>query len=121
MGKEAVMIWYVDEFDQSAKNLTLFSLDNSEYMRNSDFSPSRFEAQEDACNLISGKKTRDNVENVVGLMTTAGRNGCEVLVSLSQDPGKLLTAMHKIKLGGEADLVRSIQIARVCPRATGLD
>jgi 26S proteasome regulatory subunit N10 len=84
-------------------------------MRNSDFSPSRFEAQEDACNLISGKKTRDNVENVVGLMTTAGKHGTpEVLVSLSQDPGKLLTAMHKIKLGGEADLVSSIQIARVC-------
>lgn len=94
----------------------MICLDNSEYMRNSDFSPSRFEAQEDACNLISGKKTRDNVENVVGLMTTAGRNGCEVLVSLSQDPGKLLTAMHKIKLGGEADLVTSIQIARLALR-----
>lgn len=113
------MIWYVAEFNESAKSHSL-SLDNSEYMRNSDFSPSRFEAQEDACNLISGKKTRDNVENVVGLMTTAGRNGCEVLVSLSQDPGKLLTAMHKIKLGGEADLVTSIQIARVCMRENRL-
>jgi 26S proteasome regulatory subunit N10 len=88
-------------------------VDNSEWMRNSDFSPSRFEAQEDACNLISGKKTRDNLENVVGLMTSAGKKGCEVHVSLSPDPGKLLTAMHKIKLGGEADLVSAIQIARV--------
>jgi 26S proteasome regulatory subunit N10 len=94
----------------------MICVDNSEWMRNSDFSPSRFEAQEDACNLISGTKTRQNLENVVGLMTTAGKKGCEVHVSLSQDPGKLLTAMHKIKLGGEADLLSSIQIARLALR-----
>jgi len=51
----------------------MICVDNSEWMRNSDFSPSRFEAQEDACNLISGTKTRQNLENVVGLMTTAGK------------------------------------------------
>jgi len=81
----------------------------------SDFSPTRYEAQEDACNLISGTKTRQNVENVVGLLTTAGKK-VEVHVSLSQDLGKLLQAMHKIKIGGQADLLSAIQIARLALR-----
>jgi 26S proteasome regulatory subunit N10 len=66
--------------------------------------------------MISGKKMNQNVENVVGLMTTAGKKGCEVHVSLSQDPGKLLTAMHKIKIAGESDLLSAIQIARLALR-----
>jgi len=94
----------------------MICIDNSEWMRNSDFSPTRFEAQEDACNMISGKKTTQNVENVIGLITTAGRKGCEVHVSLTQDPGKLLQAMHKIKLGGEADVLQAVQIARLALR-----
>jgi 26S proteasome regulatory subunit N10 len=94
----------------------MICIDNSEWMRNSDFSPTRFEAQEDACNMISGKKTTQNVENVVGLITTAGKKGCEVHVSLTQDPGKLLQAMHKIKLGGEADVLQAVQIARLALR-----
>jgi len=94
----------------------MICMDNSEWMRNSDFSPSRFEAQEDCVNMISGKKINQNVENVVGLMTTAGKKGCEVHVSLSQDPGKLLTAMHKIRIGGESDLLSAIQIARLALR-----
>jgi 26S proteasome regulatory subunit N10 len=94
----------------------MICIDNSEWMRNSDFSPTRFEAQEDACNMISGKKTTQNVENVIGLITTAGKKGCEVHVSLTQDPGKLLQAMHKIKLGGEADVLQAVQIARLALR-----
>jgi len=49
-------------------------------------------------------------------MTTAGKKGPEVHVSLSQDPGKLLTAMHKMKLAGEADLTTAIQVARLALR-----
>lgn len=54
-------------------------------MRNSDFSPSRFEAQEDACNMISGAKTRQNLENVVGLMTTAGKKGYDFFLFSKTD------------------------------------
>jgi 26S proteasome regulatory subunit N10 len=52
---------------------------------------------------------------VVGLLTTAGKK-VEVHVSLSQDLGKLLQAMHKIRIGGKADLLSSIQIARLALR-----
>ena len=36
---------------------TYLCVDNSDYMRNGDFAPSRMEAQQDAVNLLAGAKT----------------------------------------------------------------
>lgn len=36
----------------------MICVDNSEWMRNGDYSPSRFQAQADAVNLICGAKTQ---------------------------------------------------------------
>lgn len=47
------------------------SVDNSEYMRNGDFLPTRLQAQQDAVNIICHSKTRSNPENNVGLITMA--------------------------------------------------
>ena len=47
------------------------SVDNSEWMRNGDFIPSRLQAQQDAVNVVCRMKTRQNVENTIGLMTLA--------------------------------------------------
>jgi len=73
---EATIIWCV-LFSQvgppHVSSIRICSIDNSEHMRNGDFSPSRFEAQQDACNLICGKKTSANMENAVGLIATAGK------------------------------------------------
>ena len=46
----------------------LFSVDNSDYMRNGDFVPTRLQAQQDAVNLVCHSKTRSNPENNVGLI-----------------------------------------------------
>jgi 26S proteasome regulatory subunit N10 len=46
----------------------LFSVDNSDYMRNGDFLPTRLQAQQDAVNLVCHSKTRSNPENNVGLI-----------------------------------------------------
>lgn len=48
------------------------SLDNSEWMRNGDYVPSRLEAQHDATNLLCGTKTQSNPESTVGILTMAG-------------------------------------------------
>ena len=48
------------------------SLDNSEWMRNGDYSPSRYDAQFDAVNMLASAHTRDSPENTVGVMSTAG-------------------------------------------------
>jgi hypothetical protein len=45
------------------------SVDNSDYMRNGDFVPTRLQAQQDAVNMICHSKTRSNPENNVGLLT----------------------------------------------------
>jgi len=87
-------------------------VDNSDYMRNGDFAPSRMEAQLDAVNLLSGAKTQSNPENTVGLLATAGR-GVEVQVALTADIGKILSLSHGIKVGGLANLSAGIQVAQL--------
>uniref|UniRef100_A0A8C7H7F0 Proteasome 26S subunit ubiquitin receptor, non-ATPase 4 n=1 Tax=Oncorhynchus kisutch TaxID=8019 RepID=A0A8C7H7F0_ONCKI len=47
------------------------SVDNSEYMRNGDFLPTRLQAQQDAVNIVCHSKTRANPENNVGLISMA--------------------------------------------------
>eukprot|EP01123_Difflugia_compressa_P005905 TRINITY_DN1801_c0_g1_i1.p1 TRINITY_DN1801_c0_g1~~TRINITY_DN1801_c0_g1_i1.p1 ORF type:complete len:426 (+),score=122.63 TRINITY_DN1801_c0_g1_i1:27-1280(+) len=94
---------------------TVICIDNSEWMRNGDFSPSRFEAQQDACISICGSKTRQNPENSVGLIASAGR-AVEVCVPLTQDLGKLIAALHKVKLSGESDVVSAIRVAQLALR-----
>lgn len=54
---------------------TMMVIDNSEYMRNGDYHPTRFEAQADAVNTVFRTKIDSNPENTVGIMTMAGK-GC---------------------------------------------
>lgn len=65
----ALRIYLVDSI---CRNHTDLRLDNSEFMRNGDYTPTRFEAQVDAINLIFTAKTQSNPENTVGLMTMGG-------------------------------------------------
>ncbi|CAG8595508.1 5550_t:CDS:2 [Paraglomus brasilianum] len=91
---------------------TMIVLDNSEWMRNGDYMPTRMEAQNDAVNLIFASKTQLHPENTVGLMTMAGK-GPEVLVTPTADIGKILAAMHKTKIGGKASITTGIQVAQL--------
>lgn len=87
-------------------------IDNSEWMRNGDFIPSRAQAQADAVNLLFNVKTQSNPENTVGLMTMAGKNP-EILVTLTTEIGKIYSAMHHVKISGKANLATGIQIAQL--------
>nr|AFK33488.1 unknown [Lotus japonicus] len=91
---------------------TMICIDNSEWMRNGDYNPSRFQAQADAVNLICGAKTQSNPENTVGVLTMAGK-GVRVLVTPTSDLGKILACMHGLKIGGEMNLAAGIQIAQL--------
>lgn len=95
---------------------TVICLDNSEWMRNGDYIPSRFEAQQDAVNLICAAKTQSNPESCVSVMTMAqSKNGirAEVLVTLSQDLGKILSSVQLLKIGGEVDFSAAMQVAQL--------
>lgn len=57
-------------------SLRTVSLDNSEWMRNGDYIPSRLDAQQDAAHLICSTKCQSNVENSVAVMTMGGLSYC---------------------------------------------
>ncbi|KAK9365460.1 hypothetical protein V1509DRAFT_632999 [Lipomyces kononenkoae] len=89
---------------------TMIVIDNSEFMRNGDYTPSRYEAQSDAVNVVFSAKIGSNPESAVGLMTMAGR-APEVLVSLTTDFGKVLASMVQTKIHGAAHATTAIQVA----------
>ncbi|KAG1360964.1 26S proteasome non-ATPase regulatory subunit 4 [Cocos nucifera] len=91
---------------------TMICIDNSEWMRNGDYSPTRFQAQVDAVNLICGAKTQSNPENTVGILTMAGK-GVRVLVTPTSDLGKILACMHGLDIGGEMNMTSGIQVAQL--------
>lgn len=51
---------------------TVIILDNSEWMRNGDYLPTRLEAQNDAVQLLCNAKRQANVENAVALVSMGG-------------------------------------------------
>lgn len=94
----------------------MICLDNSEWMRNGDFSPSRFQAQADAVNLICGAKTQVRVlglfsevfirrghEHVPGkeLGTLVSRGLYFALVLMGGYPG--MCAVESREHGGHSD------------------
>jgi 26S proteasome regulatory subunit N10 len=82
-------------------------LDNSEYMRNGDYIPTRLEAQQDAANLLVGAKTQSHPESTVGVSA-----GTELLVSPTDDVGKILNALHDLRFHSKSiDVTASVQVA----------
>jgi 26S proteasome regulatory subunit N10 len=80
-------------------------------MRNGDYLPSRFEAQADCVNLIANGKTSQNPETTVGLLASAPRPS--VMQTLAQDPTDVLSALHNVRISGEADLVGALEVAHL--------
>ncbi|GIY70442.1 26S proteasome non-ATPase regulatory subunit 4 [Caerostris extrusa] len=89
---------------------TIICVDNSDYMRNGDFLPTRLQAQQDAVSLICHSKIRSNPENNVGLLTLAKP---EVLATLTTDVGKLLSKLHQVQPKGYINLCTGIRVAHL--------
>jgi 26S proteasome regulatory subunit N10 len=89
---------------------TIICVDNSEFMRNGDFLPTRLQAQQDAVGLIAQSKLRSNPESNVGLLTLSG---LEVMVTLTTDSGKILAKLHAMQPKGELQLLSGIKIAHL--------
>jgi 26S proteasome regulatory subunit N10 len=90
---------------------TIICVDNSEFMRNGDYLPTRLQAQQDAVNLIAHSKTRSNPESNVALMTMSDLS---VLVTLTNDTGKLLAKLHNVNPAGAMKFISGIKIAHLC-------
>uniref|UniRef100_H2RXI6 26S proteasome non-ATPase regulatory subunit 4 n=1 Tax=Takifugu rubripes TaxID=31033 RepID=H2RXI6_TAKRU len=90
---------------------TVVCVDNSEYMRNGDFLPTRLQAQQDAVNIVCHSKTRSNPENNVGLITMA--NNCEVLTTLTPDTARILSKLHAVQPCGNISFCTGIRVAHL--------
>ncbi|KAH9878892.1 hypothetical protein J1614_002327 [Plenodomus biglobosus] len=89
---------------------SMIVVDNSEASRNGDYVPSRWEAQQDAVNLIFSAKTGANPESSVGLLSMGG-NTPEILTTLTTDIGKILDGLHRTKIKGSSHFVTGINVA----------
>lgn len=81
-------------------------------MRNGDFIPTRWGAQSDAATIVFDAKTQAHPENVVGVMTMAGKSP-QVLSTLSNEIGKFLQSVHNAQITGSSDVSTSINIAQL--------
>ncbi|KAL3319233.1 26S proteasome non-ATPase regulatory subunit 4 [Cichlidogyrus casuarinus] len=88
----------------------MIAVDNSDYMRNGDFNPTRLQAQTEAVMMVCHAKRQANIENSIGLMAMASK---EVLSTLSADYNKLLPRLHKMTLKGNMEFCTAIRIAHL--------
>lgn len=88
----------------------MICMDNSEFMRNGDFSPTRFESQYDAVSMLITSKTNANPESTVGILTMAGRS-VQVVASPTDEQAKLLSSLHGLSLGGSCNVPAALQVA----------
>ena len=90
----------------------MICVDNSEWSRNGDYSPNRWESQQEAINTIAAMKTNSNPGNSVGILAMAGPRS-EVLVSPTNDIAKILAAIFNVNINGSIDFYSSLQIAQL--------
>ena len=91
---------------------TVLLFDNSEFMRNADYIPTRLGAQVDTVGMIAQAKCDSNPENTVALVSTSGRPS--VVLTLTNDVAKVFTCTDKIPLNGTVDIINSFNVASVC-------
>lgn len=92
-----------------AQESTIICVDNSEWMRNGDLPPTRFNCQQEAVRALIHYKLRSNPENSVGLLSLANR--VEVLNSCLTDDRKLMVRLHSLEINGTAQIVAGIKTA----------
>ena len=87
------------------------SIDNSEWSRNGDYAPSRFDAQKETINFLASSKINSNPETTVGLLSLAG-DRIEVHISPTRSPGAIMTALAKdVHIGGDSKFIAGLKTA----------
>ena len=92
---------------------TILCIDNSDWTRNGDYVPNRFQAQISAANFIIENRCETNPENAIGIMTMAGKR-VEMISTLTNDESRLLGSMSSIPLNGECDITSALSISILC-------
>jgi len=87
---------------------TVLCVDNSEYMRNGDYLPTRLQAQQDAANMICRAKLRSNPESNMALLSMSDM---QVHSTLTTDSGKLLSKLNLIQPNGKMNFLDSVRVS----------
>uniref|UniRef100_A0A0N4ZUB9 26S proteasome non-ATPase regulatory subunit 4 n=1 Tax=Parastrongyloides trichosuri TaxID=131310 RepID=A0A0N4ZUB9_PARTI len=90
---------------------TMICLDNSAWMRNGDYRPTRFQCQKDAINLLFQCKIRSNPENAVGLLTMA--DDVRVRATMTQEDRKLFVKLHDVEIENTSKIIPAIRTAHL--------
>jgi 26S proteasome regulatory subunit N10 len=75
-------------------------MDNSEFNRNGDFAPSRWESQQDAANNIIDVKLNQNPENTLGIMSQAGAR-VEIRLTQTNDFEEIQNSISSIEISNQ--------------------
>lgn len=89
----------------------MICLDNSEWMRNGDYAPSRLQAQQETVNYIANAKIQDNQESEVGLLSMAGPR-VTVHCSMSRSVGQIMNCLKSdVQVAGNSRFINGLKIA----------
>ena len=82
----------------------MICVDNSDWMRNGDYIPTRIEAQNDAVSYVSSAKLNGNAETTVGLLSMAGSR-IEVHTSPTRSVGQIMNALaQNLRVSGMLEI-----------------
>jgi 26S proteasome regulatory subunit N10 len=73
-------------------------MDNTDWGRNGDFPPTRWDSVQETVRLLFESKLQANGENMVGLLTMSERK-IDMLATLCADDSRLNNVIHNAKLG----------------------
>lgn len=91
----------------------MICLDNSEFMRNGDYAPTRLQAQTETVNYIINAKIQGNQETTCGVLSMAGER-IESHSSPCRNMGALMTALTKdVQIKGQADFLAGLKVAKL--------
>ncbi|KAM3142044.1 hypothetical protein pb186bvf_005917 [Paramecium bursaria] len=91
---------------------TIILLDNSEYARNGDLEPSRWQQEIEALQLVTEAKISSSMENGVGVILSGGRQ-VQLLQTPTNDSNSVVGCCDKIKLQGNIHFSISLQQAQL--------
>jgi len=88
-------------------------MDCSEYMRNGDYAPTRFDSQKETCDMIWTTKFNNHPETAVGLLTMGLCGKAQVVKSCTTELGQLQSTMAKCAIKGETDILVALHTAQL--------
>jgi 26S proteasome regulatory subunit N10 len=92
---------------------TMICLDNSEFMRNGDYPPNRWEVQKETVNALTKAKLDSNQEALVGILSMAGKR-TQVHASPTRSEGEINKIMTKdVDLLGQSDVITAVKTAQL--------